>query len=159
MFLHGNLLHIGGNMLFLWVFGNNIEDRMGIVPYGVFYLLSGVVATLAHVAVQPDSTVPLIGASGAVAGVMGAYLVLFPRVRIRTVFLFILILIRDVPAMWLLLAWFVLQFFPFVTGNDSGVAYMAHVGGFVFGAAVAFLFRGRLRPAPPPPSPPVWRGY
>ena len=156
MFLHGGLLHIAGNMLFLWVFGNNIEDKMGAVPYAIFYLLSGVVATLAHVAVQPNSTVPLIGASGAVAGVMGAYLVLFPRVRIRTVFIVFLILIRDIPAMWLLIAWFALQFF---TGNDSGVAWVAHVGGFVFGALVALLFRGRLRPTPPPPAPPVWRGY
>jgi membrane associated rhomboid family serine protease len=156
MFLHGSLLHIGGNMLFLWVFGNNIEDKMGPVPYAIFYLLSGVVATFAHVAVQPDSTVPLIGASGAVAGVMGAYLVLFPRVQIRTVFIVFLILIRDIPAMWLLLAWFALQFF---TGNESGVAWVAHVGGFVFGALVALLFRGRLRPAPPPAPPPVWRGY
>ena len=155
MFLHGSLLHIGGNMLFLWVFGNNIEDKMGPVLYTIFYLVSGVVATLAHVAVQPDSTVPLIGASGAVAGVMGAYLVLFPRVRIRTVFIFFLILIRDIPAMWLLGAWFVLQFF---TGNESGVAWVAHVGGFVFGALVAFLFRGRLRPEPPQEAPPAWRG-
>ena len=156
MFLHGGLLHIAGNMLFLWVFGNNIEDRMGPILYPIFYLVSGVVATLAHVAVQPNSTVPLIGASGAVAGVMGAYLVLFPRVKIRTVFIVFLILIRDIPAMWLLIAWFALQFF---TGNDSGVAWVAHVGGFVFGALVALLFRGRLRPTSPPPGPPVWRGY
>jgi membrane associated rhomboid family serine protease len=156
MFLHGGLLHIAGNMLFLWVFGNNIEDKMGTIPYAVFYVLSGVVATAAHVAVQPNSTVPLIGASGAVAGVMGAYLVLFPRVRIRTVFIVFLILIRDIPAVWLLLAWFALQFF---TGNDSGVAWVAHVGGFAFGAAVALLFRRRLRPAPPASGPPVWRGY
>jgi membrane associated rhomboid family serine protease len=156
MFLHGSLLHIGGNMLFLWVFGNNIEDKMGVVPYAVFYVASGVVATLAHVAVQPDSTVPLIGASGAVAGVMGAYLVLFPRVQIRTIFIVFLILIRDIPAMWLLIAWFILQFF---TGNESGVAWVAHVGGFVFGALVALLFRGRLRPALPPSGPPVWRPY
>jgi membrane associated rhomboid family serine protease len=154
MFLHGGLLHIGGNMLFLWVFGNNIEDKMGSARYAIFYLVSGVVATLAHVAAQPDSTVPLIGASGAIAGVMGAYLVLFPRVRIRTVFIFFLILIRDVPAMWLLLAWFVLQFF---TGNSSGVAWVAHVGGFAFGALVALIFRSRLQPGPPP-APPAWRG-
>ena len=155
MFLHGSLLHIGGNMLFLWVFGNNIEDKMGPVPYAIFYLLSGVVAALAHVAVNPNSTVPLIGASGAVAGVMGAYLVLFPRVRIRTVFIFFLILIRDIPAMWLLLAWFLLEFF---TGNNSGVAWVAHVGGFTFGVLVALLFRGRLHPGPPAAPPPAWRG-
>jgi membrane associated rhomboid family serine protease len=156
MFLHGGLFHIAGNMLFLWVFGNNIEDKMGVIPYAIFYLLSGVIATLSHVAVQPNSTVPLIGASGAVAGVMGAYLVLFPRVRIRTVFIVFLILIRDIQAMWLLLAWFVLQFF---TGNNSGVAWVAHVGGFAFGALVALLFRRRLSPSPPPDGPPVWRGY
>jgi len=155
MFLHGSLLHIGGNMLFLWVFGNNIEDKMGPVRYAIFYLLSGVVATLVHVAVNPDSTVPLIGASGAVAGVMGAYLVLFPRVRIRTVFIFFLILIRDIEAKWLLLVWFVLQFF---TGNSSGIAWVAHVGGFSFGVLVALLFRGRLRPDPPPPASPAWLG-
>jgi membrane associated rhomboid family serine protease len=155
MFLHGSLLHIGFNMLFLWVFGNNIEDTMGPLPYLAFYLLAGVAATVAHAAVQPESTVPLIGASGAIAGVMGAYLVLFPRVHIRTLFVFILLFIRDVPAMWLLLAWFVLQFF---TGNESGIAWVAHVGGFVFGAVVAFLFRSRLRPASPPETPPVWRG-
>jgi membrane associated rhomboid family serine protease len=150
MFMHGSLLHIGGNMLFLWVFGNNIEDKMGVIPYALFYLVSGVVATLAHVAVQPDSSVPLIGASGAVAGVMGAYLVLFPTVPIRTVFIFFFILIRDVPALWLLMAWFALQFF---TNPASGVAWVAHVGGFVFGALVALLFRGRLRRLPPP----AWR--
>ena len=154
MFLHGGWGHILGNALFFWVFGNNIEDKMGSLRYAIFYLLSGVVATLAHVAAQPDSTVPLIGASGAIAGVMGAYLVLFPRVRIRTVFIFFFILIRDVPAMWLLLAWFVLQFF---TGNSSGVAWVAHVGGFAFGALVALIFRSRLQPGPPP-APPAWRG-
>ncbi|HEX2192276.1 MAG TPA: rhomboid family intramembrane serine protease [Acidimicrobiales bacterium] len=147
MFLHGSWLHIGGNMLFLWVFGNNIEDRMGWFPYLLFYLAAGVVATLAHVAVQPSSTVPLIGASGAVAGVMGAYLVLFPDVQIRSLFFFIIVLFRDIPAKWLLGFWFVLQFF---TNPAEGVAWVAHVGGFVFGALVAFLLRDRLRPAPQP---------
>ncbi len=147
MFLHGGWLHIGGNMLFLWVFGNNIEDRMGWFPYLIFYLVAGVVATLAHVAVQPSSTVPLIGASGAVAGVMGAYLVLFPNVQIRSLLIFILVLIRDIPAKWLLGFWFVLQFF---TNPAEGVAWVAHVGGFVFGALVAFVLRDRLRPAPEP---------
>ena len=155
MFLHGSLLHIGFNMLFLWVFGNNIEDRMGMIPYTAFYLVSGVVATVAHIAAQPDSTVPVIGASGAIAGVMGAYLVVFPRVRIRTAFIFFFIFVRDMAAVWLLLAWFVLQFF---TDSQSGVAWVAHVGGFVFGALVALLFRSRLRPTPPPPAPPAWRG-
>jgi len=150
MFLHGSLLHIGGNMLFLWIFGNNIEDRMTPVPYLAFYLVSGLVASAAHILVQPNSTIPVIGASGAIAGVMGAYLVLFPNVRIRTLFLFLLILIRDVKAKWLLGFWFVLQFF---TNPSAGVAWVAHVGGFAFGALVAVFLRGRLRPAVADPAP------
>ena len=144
MFLHGSILHIGGNMLFLWIFGNNIEDRMRTIPYLLFYLASGLVAAIAHIMVQPNSTIPVVGASGAVAGVMGAYLVLFPRVPIRTLLIFIIILFRDIPAMWLLGFWFVLQFF---TSPEAGVAWVAHVGGFVFGALVALLFRQRLRPS------------
>ncbi|MEA2684841.1 MAG: hypothetical protein QOE93_36 [Actinomycetota bacterium] len=144
MFLHGSLLHIGGNMLFLWIFGNNIEDRMGPVPYIAFYLVSGLVASAAHILVQPDSTIPVVGASGAVAGVMGAYLVLFPNVRIRTLLIYFLVLIRDIQAKWLLGFWFVLQFF---TNPSAGVAWVAHVGGFAFGALIALLLRGRLRPA------------
>ena len=147
MFLHGSWLHIAGNMLFLWIFGNNIEDRMGWFPYLVFYLVSGLVAAAAHIAVQPSSTVPIVGASGAIAGVMGAYLVLFPDVRIKTALVFIFILIRDIPARWLLGFWFVLQFF---TNPAEGVAWVAHVGGFVFGALIGLLFRERLRPAPEP---------
>ena len=143
MFLHGGWLHIGGNMLFLWIFGNNIEDRMGPVPYLLFYLVSGLVAAATHIAVQPNSTVPVVGASGAIAGVMGAYLVLFPNVRIRTLLIVFLVLIRDIPAKWLLGFWFVLQFF---TSPSEGVAWVAHVGGFAFGALVAFLLRERLRP-------------
>ncbi|MFP5316759.1 MAG: rhomboid family intramembrane serine protease [Acidimicrobiia bacterium] len=142
MFMHGSLLHLGGNMLFLWIFGNNIEDHMGAVPYVLFYLISGLAAAAAHVMVQPDSTIPVVGASGAVAGVMGAYLVLFPNVPIRTLFLFLLIFLRDIAAKWLLGFWFLLQFF---TSPDEGVAWVAHVGGFVFGALVALLFRERLR--------------
>ncbi|MGH9188627.1 MAG: rhomboid family intramembrane serine protease [Acidimicrobiales bacterium] len=147
MFLHGSLLHIGSNMLFLWVFGNNIEDRMGVLGFIAFYVASGVVATFAHVAVQPDSTVPLVGASGAIAGVMGAYIVLFPDVKIRSLLIYFLILIRDIPAKWVLGFWFVLQFF---TNPANGVAWVAHVGGFVFGALVALLLRDRLRPTPAP---------
>ena len=150
MFLHGSLLHIGGNMLFLWIFGNNIEDRMGTLGYTAFYLVSGFVASAAHIVVQPNSTIPVIGASGAIAGVMGAYLVLFPNVRIRTLFLFLLVLIRDVQAKWLLGFWFVLQFF---TNPSAGVAWVAHVGGFAFGALVALLLRDRLRPSRVDPIP------
>jgi membrane associated rhomboid family serine protease len=150
MFLHGSLLHIGGNMLFLWIFGNNIEDRMGPPAYLAFYLVAGLVASAAHILVQPNSTIPVIGASGAVAGVMGAYLVLFPNVRIRTLFLFILILLRDIQAKWLLGFWFVLQFF---TNPSAGVAWVAHVGGFAFGALVALFLRGRLQTTPTDPTP------
>ena len=137
-------------MLFLWIFGNNIEDRMGWVGYPLFYLASGLAAAAAHIAGQPSSTVPIVGASGAIAGVMGAYLVLFPNVRIRTLFFFIIILLRDITAKWLLLAWFLLQFF---TGPNTGVAWLAHVGGFIFGALVALALRSRLRSEP---TRPVW---
>ena len=158
MFLHGSLLHIAGNMLFLWIFGNNIEDRMGIGGYIGFYLLAGLAASAAHVLVQPDSTVPVVGASGAIAGVMGAYLVLFPNVKIRSLLiLFVIVLFRDIPAKWLLAVWFITQFF---TNPNEGVAWVAHVGGFVFGALVALLLRDRLRPSRMPrfePEPdPTW---
>ena len=138
MFFHGSLLHLAGNVWFLWIFGNNIEDKKGRLAYLPFYLVSGVVATLAHVLVQPSSTVPLVGASGAVAGVMGAYLIFFPSVRIRTIFLMFLLFIRDVQAKWLLLFWLVSQFF---VNPNAGIAWMAHVGGFVFGALFAVLWR------------------
>ncbi len=153
MFLHGSLLHLGGNMLFLWIFGNNIEDHLGHVRYLIFYLASGGVATAAHAAIQLDSTVPLIGASGAVAGVMGAYLVWFPVAKVRT-FLFVgfIILFPRIPAWAMLGFWFVSQFF---IGPDDGVAWMAHVGGFVFGVAVGAATRHLVtrRPVLPPPHP------
>lgn len=135
MFLHGSLWHLLGNMLFLWVFGNNVEDRLGPLRYLVFYLAAGVLATAAHVAVQPGSVVPVIGASGAIAGVMGAYLVWFPNAHVLTLVFFIVAHIR---AKWLLGLWFVQQFF--VNPND-GVAWMAHVGGFVVGALFALTRR------------------
>ncbi|MGH9164704.1 MAG: rhomboid family intramembrane serine protease, partial [Acidimicrobiales bacterium] len=132
MFLHGSWLHLGGNMLFLWVFGNNIEDRKGKVVYLIFYLLAGLAATAAHILVQPDSTVPVVGASGAIAGVMGAYLVLYPNVRIRSlIILGFFVMFRDVAAKWLLGIWLVSQFF---INPNEGVAWVAHIGGFVFGA-------------------------
>jgi membrane associated rhomboid family serine protease len=142
MFLHGGWLHLGGNMLFLWVFGNNIEDKLGVVGYLAFYLTGGVVAAAAHVLADPNSTIPVVGASGAVAAVMGAYLVWFPRAPILTAFIFIFIFLREIPAMWLLGFWFVLQFF---TGSNSGIAWVAHVGGFVFGVLVGLALRGRAR--------------
>jgi membrane associated rhomboid family serine protease len=143
MFLHGSWLHLGFNMLFLWVFGNNIEDR-GKVTYLGFYLVSGFVATLAHIAVQPNSTVPLVGASGAIAGVMGAYLVLYPNVRIRSlVILVFFVTFAEIRAKWLLGIWFVLQFF---TNPAEGVAWVAHVGGFVFGVVVGLFWRATSQP-------------
>ena len=164
MFLHGSLLHIAGNLLFLWVFGNNIEDRLGKLGFALFYLAGGIVATAAHVLVEPSSTVPLVGASGAIAAVMGAYLVWFPNALVRTVVIFFLITIVDVRAKWLLGFWLVLQFF---TDPNDGVAWVAHVGGFVFGVVVALALRGLVqRPPvgpvagpydgwyPPPPPPP-----
>ena len=151
MFLHAGLLHLGGNMLFLWVFGNNVEDRLGVFKFLLFYALSGIVASGAHILVQPHSAIPVLGASGAIAGVMGAYLVWFPNVPIRTLIIFFLIFIRDIEAKWLLGFWFVLQFF---TNPNEGVAWVAHVGGFVFGVLVALLMRtaGPARPAVLPPD-------
>lgn len=142
MFLHANLLHLAGNALFLWVFGNNIEDRMGHVWYVVFYLAGGLAAAGAYIAAQPTSTIPMIGASGAIAAVMGAYLVLFPAAPVRTLFfLGFFVFLRDIPAAALLLFWFVSQFF---IAPNSGVAWMAHVGGFAFGAVVALAARPHL---------------
>lgn len=135
MFLHGSLLHLGGNMWFLWIFGNNIEDRLGLVRYALFYVLGGLFAMAAHYFVQPDSTIPVVGASGAIAAIMGAYAVWFPNAPVRTLIFYFL---RDISAKWFLGIWFVTQFF---TGTDSGVAWMAHVGGFVFGAAVALVLK------------------
>lgn len=146
MFLHGGLLHIGGNMLFLWVFGNNVEDRFGRVPFLAFYLGAGLVATLAQSYLTPDSLVPLIGASGAVAGVLGAYLVMFPRARVTTLLFFVAI---DLPAVVVLAGWFVMQLFQGVgsiRGAEGGVAYFAHIGGFVAGVVVAALMAGRRAP-------------
>ena len=150
MFLHGSWLHLAGNMLFLWTFGNNIEDRRGKPTYLVFYLLAGLAATAAHIAVQPNSTIPVVGASGAIAGVMGAYLVLYPNVPIRSlVFLGFFATFVDVRAKWLLGAWFVLQFF---TNPAEGVAWVAHVGGFVFGVVAGLAWRVSSGSGPP-----AWR--
>lgn len=138
MFFHGGFMHIAGNLLFLWVFGNNVEDHLGHLRYLLFYLLGGIVATGAHVALQPASTIPLVGASGAVAAVMGAYLVWFPRAPVRTVLLLGFPILVTITAKWLLGFWFLLQFF---TSPNSGVAWAAHVGGFVFGVAVGLVVR------------------
>jgi membrane associated rhomboid family serine protease len=143
MFLHGSILHIAGNMLFLWIFGNNVEDHLGPVLYAIFYALAGVAATGAHFLADPGSTVPVIGASGAIAGVMGAYLVLWPRARILTLVPLLLFFVVYLPAGVVLALWFGLQF---LTNPNEGVAWVAHVGGFVTGAVLGLVLRQILGP-------------
>jgi membrane associated rhomboid family serine protease len=152
MFMHGGLLHIGGNMLFLWVFGNNVEDAMGRVKFTIFYLLGGVAAMALQVVVDPSATVPSIGASGAVAAVLGGYLVLYPRARVLTlIFLFVFFTFIEIPAMFFLVIWFGQQllfgYFDQVdpTGGGGGVAYFAHIGGFLFGVLTAKLLATNYR--------------
>jgi membrane associated rhomboid family serine protease len=146
MFLHGSWLHLIANMWFLWLFGNNVEDSMGHARFLVFYLLTGLLATGAHILSAPDSLVPVVGASGAISALMGGYLLLFPRVRIHTLFIFVIILrIIPVPAWFVLVLWFALQLLsgyadPMAT---SGVAFWAHVGGFVAGVVLIKLFEDR----------------
>ncbi|HUP46183.1 MAG TPA: rhomboid family intramembrane serine protease [Thermoanaerobaculia bacterium] len=160
MFLHGGFLHIGSNMLYLWIFGDNIEDRLGHVRYTIFYFACGIVATLAHAIANPASTVPAIGASGAIAGVLGGYLILFPRARVTTLIpIFMFITIRQLPAVLILGLWFVLQLFSGVGSlgvrdaqDMGGVAYFAHIGGFVAGMLLIVLMGGKRR-APPRPAP------
>lgn len=157
MFLHGSWLHLIGNMLFLWIFGNNIEESFGKVGYVGLYLVTGMVAAAAHVFAQADSTLPVVGASGAIAGVMGAYLVFFPHARVLTIVpLFIFIQFVYLPASVVLLLWFVMQFF---TNPNSGVAVAAHIGGFVAGAGIALLARPFFGPRRPPPGPDFGFGY
>lgn len=164
MFMHGGLLHLAGNMLFLWIFGNNIEDSMGRVRFVLFYLLAGVAAIYAQSALDPGATVPTIGASGAVAGVLGGYALLHPRARVLTlIFIVFFVTLIEVPAMAMLGLWFVLQFLPAVgqaaipdLAGDSGVAYFAHVGGFIFGLLAIKLFAGGGREPPARPPDPVY---
>jgi membrane associated rhomboid family serine protease len=144
MFMHGGFLHIAGNMLFLWVFGNNIEDRLGRVKFLLFYLLAGLIAVYTQALIDTSSTAPTIGASGAIAGVLGAYALLFPKARVLTlIFIIFFVTLVEIPALILLAVWFILQFVPALgqvaveTGGGEGVAYFAHVGGFLFGLAVA----------------------
>lgn len=159
IFLHAGILHIAMNMLFLWVFGNNVEDFLGPVKYLLFYLLGGVAAAFAHVLTHADATQPAVGASGAVAAVMGAYLVLFPRARIRVLVpIFILLSLVQVSAWAVLGVWFVYQFLigaQEAVGATS-VAWMAHVGGFVFGVVGILLLGGRPQ-RPRPVWQPQWR--
>jgi membrane associated rhomboid family serine protease len=152
MFLHGGFLHIAGNMLYLWVFGNNVEDRMGRVVFLLFYLAAGLAAAYAEAFAHTTSTTPLIGASGAIAGTLGAYIVLFPHARVLTLLpIFFFLQLTELSA-WIVLGfWFVLQAFQGVGslgGDVAGVAWWAHIGGFAFGALIALLFyRRRPRPA------------
>jgi membrane associated rhomboid family serine protease len=149
MFMHGSLLHLGGNMLFLWIFGNNIEDSMGRLRFVAFYLLGGIVALLAQVLIDTGSTVPTVGASGAIAAVLGGYAVLYPRARVITlVFIIIIFTIIELPALVVLGLWFLLQLLPAfsqpVVDSGGGVAYFAHIGGFVFGLLLIRAFANRV---------------
>lgn len=150
-FLHAGWLHIIGNMLFLWVFGNNIEDYLGGVKYIGFYVLGGVAAAFAHIFMNLSDFIPTVGASGAVAAVMGAYLVLYPRARVNTIIpLFVFFTVVQLSALVVLGIWFVYQFVIAAQSSTAGgdtVAWMAHVGGFVFGVIAIFLMGGRPQPA------------
>jgi membrane associated rhomboid family serine protease len=149
MFLHGSLLHLGGNMLFLWIFGNNIEDSMNRLVFVVFYLVGGVAAVGLQVAMDTDSVVPTVGASGAIAAVLGAYARLYPRARVVTVvFIVIIFTIVTLPALLVLGVWFLLQLLPAfaepVGNTGGGVAYFAHIGGFLFGLLAIKLFANNV---------------
>ena len=143
MFMHAGWVHLGGNMLYLWIFGDNVEDRFGHVKFIIFYLISGLAATFAQLAFSLDSNVPNLGASGAIAGVLGAYLVMFPQGRVHVLMGRGII---PVPALMVIGLWFVLQLFSGIgsiggTTDTGGVAYMAHIGGFIAGFVLTFLFR------------------
>ena len=163
MFLHGGWAHIGGNMLFLWIFGDNVEDRLGHLRFLIFYLLCGFVASYAHAFASPHSPVPAVGASGAIAGVLGAYLFLYPRARVLTaVVLGFYVTTIAVPALVYLPIWFLLQLisgFAAISRTSAeteagGVAFWAHIGGFVAGPLVLLLLGGRRRPRRRPDVPP-----
>ena len=149
MFMHGGLLHLGGNMLFLWIFGNNVEEAMGPVKYLLFYLLGGVAALALQIVFDPSSTIPTLGASGAIAAVLGGYIVLFPRAKVITViFIVFFFTILELPAMLVLGIWFLEQALFAARGIGSsggGVAYFAHVGGFVFGLLAVRALANRKR--------------
>ena len=142
-FLHGGLFHLIGNMLYLWIFGNNVEDSMGRVRFIVFYLLCGAIASIAHAFMYAQSNVPMIGASGAVSGILGAYVMLFPRARVLTLFtLGFFVRMIEVPAMMVLGFWFIFQFLnALVLQGAGGVAWYAHIGGFLAGSALILFFK------------------
>jgi membrane associated rhomboid family serine protease len=164
MFMHGGILHLAGNMLFLWIFGNNVEDSMGRVRFILFYLLAGLIAVYAQSLLDTGATVPTIGASGAVAGVLGGYALLYPQARVLSlIFIVFFVTLIEVPAFVILGIWFVLQFIPAIgqtaipdIAGEGGVAYWAHLGGFVFGLAAIKLFANRYRERPAEPPYPVY---
>jgi membrane associated rhomboid family serine protease len=148
MFMHGGWVHLGGNMLYLWIFGDNVEDRFGHIKFLIFYLLCGLAATFAQLAFSMGSNVPNLGASGAIAGVLGAYILMFPQQQVKVL---VGRIVTPVSALIVIGLWFVLQFFSGFasianTADTGGVAYMAHVGGFIAGFVLAFLFRGSSTP-------------
>jgi membrane associated rhomboid family serine protease len=159
MFLHGGFLHLAGNMLYLWIFGNNIEDAMGHVRFLIFYLLCGVAAVFAQALPFPASIVPMIGASGAISGVLGAYLLLYPRARVLLGLPlgFVIVQLGRFPAGWVLVAWFVMQLLmggmnaTRPPGDEGGIAFGAHIGGFVAGLLLVTIFKRR--------GVPLWRAY
>lgn len=157
MFVHGGFWHLAGNMLYLWIFGNNIEEAMGHVKFLLFYLLCGIAAVAAQVLPHPGSEVPMVGASGAISGVLGAYLLLYPRARVLLGLPlgFLIVEIGRYPAMWVLAAWFVMQLlmgsWAALTGATGGIAFGAHVGGFVAGCLLVTLFKRR--------GVPLWRRW
>ena len=152
MFIHGGFMHIFGNMLYLYIFGNNIEDTLGHKRFILFYLLCGIAASGLQVSVNPDSTVPNIGASGAIAGVLGAYLLMFPRARVHTIVFFgYFIRWIKLPALFVLGFWFIIQLFSgigslaYMTGDTGGIAFFAHIGGFIAGAFLVLIFNKEKR--------------
>jgi membrane associated rhomboid family serine protease len=147
MFMHAGLLHIGGNMLVLWIFGDNVEDALGKVRYLFFYLICGVAAAIAQIAIAPTSLIPTLGASGAIAGVMAAYIVMYPRARVLSViFLVFFVFFREISAFWVIGIWIALQVIPGIsslnTNMSGGIAYFAHIGGFVTGLILTLLLGG-----------------
>jgi len=150
MFLHGGFMHIFGNMLFLYIFGNNVEDSMGHAGFFSFYILCGLAASSLQILVDPHSTIPTLGASGAIAGVLGAYMITYPRARVNTlIFLGFFVIVRRVSALFFLGIWFIMQLFSgigsIVAISQGGVAYFSHIGGFLAGVVLCFIFRKEVR--------------
>ena len=144
MFIHGSFMHLASNMLYLWVFGQHIERQLGYIQYTLLYLISGLGASLLHAYIEPSSMIPTVGASGAIAGILGAYIVIYPKTKIRTLFLFVFITVINIPAIYVLGLWFIAQLFnglgSLVNLNQTNIAYWAHAGGFITGLLL-IMFR------------------